>query len=41
MVENLKLEQLSTAPAYETAFVMEPLKIKGATGPTIAPVAIH
>src|ERR1019366_5247400 len=32
IVENLKLEQISAARAYETAFIMEPLKIQGGTG---------
>jgi hypothetical protein len=30
IVENLKLEQFSAARAGETAFIMEPLKIKAA-----------
>jgi predicted TIM-barrel fold metal-dependent hydrolase/kynurenine formamidase len=41
IVENLKLDQLSTARAYETAYIMEVLKIKGGTGSTIAPIAVR
>jgi kynurenine formamidase len=41
IVENLKLDQLSAARAYETAYIMEVLKIKGGTGSTIAPIAVR
>jgi len=41
IVENLKLDQLSAAHAYETAYIMEVLKIKGGTGSTIAPIAVR
>ena len=41
LVENLKLDTLASAGAYEFAFVIEPLKLKGATGSTVAPVAIR
>lgn len=41
LLENLKLEALSAARAYEFAFVVQPLKLKGATGSTIVPVAIR
>ena len=41
MVEKLKLDELAAAQAYEFAFVLQPLKIKGGTGSTIAPVAIR
>jgi kynurenine formamidase len=41
IVENLKLDQLSLARAYETAYIMEILKIKGGTGSTIAPIAVR
>ena len=41
LLENLKLEQLAAAHAYETAFIMEPLKIKGGTGSTVAPIAVR
>lgn len=41
LVENLKLEQLAAARAYETAFIMTPLKIEGGTGSTIDPIAVR
>jgi kynurenine formamidase len=41
LIENLKLDQVAAARVYEFAFIVEPLKIQGATGSTIAPVAIH
>ena len=40
-LENLKLDQLAAARAYEFALVLQPLKIQGATGSTVAPVAIR
>lgn len=41
LVEALKLDELAGAHAYEFAFVVQPLKIQGATGSTIAPIAIR
>jgi kynurenine formamidase len=41
LVENLKLEQMAAEHAYETAYVMTPLKIEGGTGSTIAPIAVR
>ena len=41
LLENVKLEELAAAQAYEFAFVVQPLKIKGGTGSTVAPVAIR
>ena len=41
LLENLKLEKLAAAGAHETAFIMQPLKIRGATGSAVAPVAIR
>jgi kynurenine formamidase len=41
LVENLKLDQLAAEHAYETAYIMTPLKIDGATGSTIAPIAVR
>ena len=40
-IENMNLEDLSSAKAYEFAFIVQPLKIKGGTGSTVAPVAIR
>jgi kynurenine formamidase len=41
IVENLRLEEMAAAHAYETAYIMTPLKIDGATGSTIAPIAVR
>lgn len=41
LLENLDLEKLAAAGATEFAFVVQPLKIKGATGAPIAPMAIR
>ena len=41
LLENLKLDELSAKRVYEFAFVMQPLKIKGGSGATVAPVAIR
>jgi len=41
LLENLKLDELAASKTYEFAFVMQPLKIKGATGSTVAPVAVR
>src|SRR5262249_46212198 len=41
LLENLELDALATARAYEFAFIVQPLKIKGATGSAIAPIAIR
>jgi kynurenine formamidase len=41
LVENLKLEDLTAAHAYETAYIMTPLKIEGGTGSTIDPIAVR
>lgn len=40
-LENLKLDQLAAKRAYEFALVVEPLKIQGGTGSTVAPIAIR
>jgi kynurenine formamidase len=41
LLENLRLDELAASGAYEFAFVVQPLKIKGGTGSTVAPVAIR
>lgn len=41
LLENLKLEDLAAKRVYEFAFVLQPLKIQGGTGSTVAPVAIR
>jgi len=41
LLENLKLDELAQKQVYEFAFVIQPLKIQGATGSTVAPIAIR
>jgi kynurenine formamidase len=41
LLENLKLDELAGKQVYEFAFIMQPLKIQGATGSTVAPIAIR
>lgn len=41
IVENLNLEKMSAERAYETAYIMTPLKIEGGTGSTITPIAVR
>jgi len=41
LLENLKLDELASKRVYEFAFMMQPLKLKGATGSTVAPIAVR
>ncbi|HXS79319.1 MAG TPA: cyclase family protein [Gammaproteobacteria bacterium] len=41
LLENLRLDQLAASGTHEFAFVIEPLKIQGGTGSTVAPIAIR
>ena len=41
LLENLKLDELAAKGVYEFAFIVEPLKIQGGTGSTVAPIAIR
>jgi len=41
LLENLKLDELAGKGVYEFAFIMEPLKIQGGTGSTVAPIAVR
>ena len=36
LLENLKLDELAAKNVYEFAFIMQPLKLQGATGSTVA-----
>ena len=38
LLENLKLDELAVKKVYELAFIMQPLKIEGGTGSTVAPL---
>ena len=40
LVERMKLDELAAASVYEFAFVVQPLKLQGATGSTVVPVAV-
>jgi len=41
LLENLKLDELASKRVYEFAFIMQPLKIQGATGSTVSPIAVR
>ena len=41
LLENLKLDELAGKRVYEFALLVEPLKIQGGTGSTVAPIAIR
>jgi kynurenine formamidase len=41
LIENMRLGDLAAKRVYEFAFMVQPLKIQGATGSTVAPVAIR
>jgi kynurenine formamidase len=41
LLENLKLDELAQKQVYEFAFVMQPIKLQGGTGSTVAPVAVR
>ena len=41
LLENLKLDELAAKNVSEFALVLQPLKLQGATGSTVAPVAIR
>jgi kynurenine formamidase len=41
LLENLKLDELVSDGAHEFAFILQPMKMQGATGSTVAPVAIR
>ena len=41
LLENLKLDELAAGRAYEFALVVQPLKLQGGTGSTVAPIAVR
>jgi kynurenine formamidase len=41
LLENLRLDELAASGVSEFALIVEPLKIQGGTGSTVAPVAIR
>jgi kynurenine formamidase len=40
IIENLNLEELAAARVYEFGFVCLPLKMRGATGSPVRPIAL-
>jgi kynurenine formamidase len=41
LLENLRLDELAARRAHEFALIVEPLKIQGGTGSSVAPIAIR
>ena len=41
LLENLKLDEIAGKQVYEFALIIQPLKIQGATGSTVAPTAVR
>lgn len=41
MIESLKLDELVEKDVYEFAFIVQPLKLTGATGSSVAPIAVR
>jgi kynurenine formamidase len=41
LLENMKLDELAAKNVYEFAFIMQPLKIQGGSGSTVAPIAVR
>jgi kynurenine formamidase len=41
LLENLNLEELAAKGVTEFALIMQPLKLQGATGSTVAPIAVR
>jgi kynurenine formamidase len=41
LLENLKLDELAAKGVHEFALIVQPLKLQGATGSTVAPIAIR
>ena len=41
LLENLKLDELAAKRVHEFAFIMQPLKLQGFSGSTVAPIAVR
>lgn len=41
ILENMKLDELAAKGVHEFGFIVQPLKIQGGTGSTVAPVAVR
>jgi hypothetical protein len=37
----MKLDELAAKDVYEFALILQPLKLEGATGSTVAPIAVR
>ena len=41
LLENVKLDALAAGRIHEFALIVQPLKIQGGTGSTVAPIALR
>ena len=41
LLENLKLDELAAKNVSEFVLIMQPMKMQGATGSTVAPIALR
>jgi kynurenine formamidase len=41
LLENMKLDELAQKQVYEFALMMQPLKVQGGSGSTVAPIAVR
>ena len=41
LLENMKLDELAAKNVYEFALILQPLKLQGGTGSTVAPIAVR
>jgi len=41
LIENLDLEELARDKAHELAVIVEPLKLRGESGSSVAPIAVR
>jgi kynurenine formamidase len=41
LLENMKLDELAAKKVHEFAFMLQPLKVKGGSGSTVAPIAVR
>ncbi|MFN0123294.1 MAG: cyclase family protein [Blastocatellia bacterium] len=41
LLENMKLDELAARRVHEVALMVQPLKIQGGTGSTVAPIAVY
>jgi hypothetical protein len=41
LLENMKLDELASKRVHEFAFMIQPLKVQGGSGSTVAPIAVR